>query len=485
MPDIIPKAFISYSWSSPEHCDVIRSYAERLVGDGVDVILDQWNLSEGQDKYSFMEKMVTDPTVTHVLIFSDAQYAEKADKRKSGVGTESQIISEEVYGKVDQNKFIPLVCGWQENEEQEPCLPIFLKSRKWIDFSTPEQINANWEQLLRVLHGKPQYVKPELGKPPVYIVEDNNRPSLPTIGKFNSLREALMQSKQAVQLYRDDFLNSVIDYTDSLRVRESLGKNIESIEERVLNDFHSLLPLRDQIVDWLLLEMALPDAGKKGDLLVNFLERILSLKSRPSEISSWNDSWFDAHGLFAYELFIYFIAVLIRVDCSPLVRELTSANYMSLDSPPGRELVRFDDFWGYSSLLQERSRRLQKNRLDAVADIIRERATRKDIPFLEIMQAELIIFLCAALETRKWYPHTLVFASHYTPRFPLFVRAVSRKGFERIQVMTGIASATELRERLSQANKSLGMAGWNSGFMCDFYGFLRQALNLDALDTIA
>jgi hypothetical protein len=92
-----PKAFISYSWSSPGHCDRIRSYAERLVNEGVDVILDQWDLSEGQDKYAFMEKMVTDPSVTHVLIFSDSQYSEKADERKAGVGTESQIISKEIH----------------------------------------------------------------------------------------------------------------------------------------------------------------------------------------------------------------------------------------------------------------------------------------------------------------------------------------------------------------------------------------------------
>lgn len=30
-----PKVFISYSWSSSGHCDCIRSYAERLVNDGV------------------------------------------------------------------------------------------------------------------------------------------------------------------------------------------------------------------------------------------------------------------------------------------------------------------------------------------------------------------------------------------------------------------------------------------------------------------
>ena len=91
-----PKVFISYSWSSPGHQESIRKYAERLRSDGIDAVLDVWSLKEGHDKYVFMESMVTDPNVSHVLIFCDAEYASKADARKAGVGTESQIISGEI-----------------------------------------------------------------------------------------------------------------------------------------------------------------------------------------------------------------------------------------------------------------------------------------------------------------------------------------------------------------------------------------------------
>lgn len=231
-----PKVFISYSWSSAGHCDCIRLYAERLVNDGVDVILDQWSLTEGQDKYAFMEKMVTDPEVTHVLIFSDDQYAKKADERKAGVGTESQIISKEVYDKVDQKKFIPIVC--QKDENGEPRLPVFLKSRIWIDFSTPEAVNENWEKLLRVLYGKPIHEKPSLGKPPSFLSDTEVRPSLPTIGKFNTLRDALLNTKPIIEFCRKDFINTVIDFMDSLRIRQN--PNVEHRDEKILDDLHKL-----------------------------------------------------------------------------------------------------------------------------------------------------------------------------------------------------------------------------------------------------
>ncbi len=62
--------------------------ATQLVENGVDVILDKWNLREGHDAVQFMELMVTDPNVTKVIVISDKAYAEKADARKGGVGTE-------------------------------------------------------------------------------------------------------------------------------------------------------------------------------------------------------------------------------------------------------------------------------------------------------------------------------------------------------------------------------------------------------------
>ena len=45
------KIFISYCWSSSEHEEWVISLAERLMSDGVDVIIDKWDLKEGNDKY--------------------------------------------------------------------------------------------------------------------------------------------------------------------------------------------------------------------------------------------------------------------------------------------------------------------------------------------------------------------------------------------------------------------------------------------------
>ena len=88
--DTIPKVFISYSWTK---VDLVLQIAERLMSHGIEVVLDKWDLKEGQDKYVFMEQCVNNPDITKVLIFCDKVYTEKANSRTGGVGDETVIIS--------------------------------------------------------------------------------------------------------------------------------------------------------------------------------------------------------------------------------------------------------------------------------------------------------------------------------------------------------------------------------------------------------
>ena len=126
-----PRLFISYSWSSPAHEQTVIDLATELRDSGVDVTLDKWDLKEGHDSVAFMEQKVTNPEIKKVAIISDKTYAEKADGRAGGVGTETQIISKEVYDKQAQEKFVAVVT--EKDEEGKPYLPTYYKSRIYID----------------------------------------------------------------------------------------------------------------------------------------------------------------------------------------------------------------------------------------------------------------------------------------------------------------------------------------------------------------
>ncbi len=168
-----PKLFISYSWSSPDHQEWVIKLAKELCAEAVDVIFDKWDLKEGMDALAFMEKMVSDDSVKKVALICDRQYKEKADSRTGGVGTETQIISPEIYSKTDQNKFVAIIA--EKDEDGKPFLPTYYKSRKYIDLSDEDLYLQNFEQLLRWIYDKPLHVKPDLGKKPAFLSDAPSR----------------------------------------------------------------------------------------------------------------------------------------------------------------------------------------------------------------------------------------------------------------------------------------------------------------------
>jgi hypothetical protein len=132
-----------------------------------------------------MEKMVTDESVKKVIIVCDESYAKKADSRSGGVGTETQIISSEIYSSVSQDKFVAVIA--EKNDEGEAHLPTYYNARIYIDLSYDELYAKNFEQLLRWIFNKPINVKPELGNVPAFLSETPTA-SLGTSAQFKTPR---------------------------------------------------------------------------------------------------------------------------------------------------------------------------------------------------------------------------------------------------------------------------------------------------------
>jgi hypothetical protein len=474
-----PRVFISYSWSSLTHQQLVQSWAEQLIADGIDVVLDIYDLKEGHDKYAFMERMVTDETVTHVLIICDKTYSQKADARKAGVGTESQIISKGVYEKVEQSKFIPVVCEFDENGN--PFLPTYLQSRIWIDFSTPDAVNKNWERLTRVIYGKPLHEKPKLGKPPVYITSDVATPSSHIQVKFNSLKQAILQAKAGIALYRRDFLDACIEYADELRVRER--PNVSSLGEKVLEDAKKLKIVRNHIVDWVLLESSVTQSDEYSEHLTSFLERLVEIKSRPPELNSWNDAWFEAHSVFVYETFLYIVASLLKNQSFRSLHEVFTTHYLipTTERYGENAFNNFSIFFGHSEALQSVFAPEGQKLYSPAAEFIHQNADREDLPFESILEADLLILMMAFLSPNSWWrPQTFYYASYAEKDFPLFLRATQHKYFMKLAIITGLEDANKLRELVKEGYERLKAQQWLNFYFQNFW----QTMNMDKLDTL-
>lgn len=474
-----PKVFISYSWSSPEHRINIKSWADDLINYGIDVVIDIYDLIEGQDKFAFMERMVTDSSISHVLIFSDNQYATKANARKDGVGTESQIISKGVYEKVDQSKFIPIVCEFDNNGK--PFLPIYLQSRIYIDFSTPEEVIKNWERLIRLIYGKPSDEKPKIGKPPAYITSDVQIPTGHIQIKFNILKQILLQEKKGVWDYRNDFISACVEYADGLRIREK--PSTPSIGAKVLEDACKLIPIRNYLIDWVLLESKYTPVIEFNNCLIELLEKLIVVKSRPIELNSYNNTWFDAHSIFVFEVFLYTIAALIKNQSYESLHEIFTAQYLLPESERhGDELFStFRTFFGHGDSLQEVLAPEGKKLFSPPAEFLKRYANRSDLPFSKLIEADLLAFMMACLKQKVWwYPQTIVYAPFIGGEYLLFIKATQHKYFNNLAIITSIDDANILRENVREG---LNTNRFNNTYYL-YTDNIWRMLNMDKLDTL-
>ncbi len=152
--------FISYSHDSPDHKKWVGELASKLVKNGIDVILDQWDLGLGDDIPKFMEKGVT--RADRVLMIGSEPYIRKADEGKGGVGYEAMIVTSELVRNLGTSKFIPVI----RQTSGKALLPKSVSTRFYVNLSEGEDFDSQFEALLRELHQAPSLTKPPLGKSP-------------------------------------------------------------------------------------------------------------------------------------------------------------------------------------------------------------------------------------------------------------------------------------------------------------------------------
>lgn len=276
-----PKIFISYSWTSPQHEHWFLDLAERLSSDGVIVVLDKWDLREGQDKHAFMEQTVHDETIQKVIVICERGYQEKADDRRGGVGTETQLISKQVYENTGQAKFIPVVREYDEHGKA--CMPHFMASRIYIDLSSDETFEENYQKLVRNLYEKPLLKRPALGTAPAYIIDDD-QVQTKTSRKINVIRDALINERRSVGGLITDFLDAFVLSMEDFRLT---GEGNSGFDDQVASVIEKMLPFRDDLIDFTTILFKYQESGDL-DRLYEFWERLIPFMFRPEPIQSWS-----------------------------------------------------------------------------------------------------------------------------------------------------------------------------------------------------
>ncbi|WP_186178246.1 SEFIR domain-containing protein [Burkholderia gladioli] len=444
---IAPKLFISYSWSNSEHEQRVVEIATDLRESGVDVILDKWDLKEGHDSVAFMEKMVTDPEIKKVAIICDEKYAAKADGRAGGVGTETQIISREVYENQSQDKFVAVV--FEKDGNGKAFLPTYYKSRIYIDLSEADRYSENFERLLRWIFDKPLYVKPEIGNKPSFL-SDGVHLSLGTTAIFKRCVDAIKNHKLHAAGSFDEYCTSFVENLETFRISSS----VEEFDDAVIGSIEEFLPFRNEAIQIFVAIAQYAPEERFVQRLHRFFESLIPYMKKPQNISQWREWDFDNYKFIVHELFLYALAVLIKYDRMEQANYLFQQHYyLPENSDRGRDvMVGFTVFREYMRSLEIRNARLGLRRLSLRADLLKGRCAGTGVDFRYLLQADFVAFMRAEVEAQgdslQWWPETLVYLGHFNSPFEVFARSISKTYFNKSKVLLSIETPKDLEPLL-------------------------------------
>lgn len=447
MDELSKKVFISYSWVVQER---VIELAERLLSNGIDVVLDVYDLKEGQDKYAFMEQSVADSSIDKVLIICDKSYAEKADIRSGGVGDETVIISPEVYGQVKQEKFIPI--AFEADENGKAYIPQYLKSRIYIDLTTEDdRYEVEYEKLLRNIFEKPIYKKPALGKKPDWLENDSI--------DFSHIKDLLKQVRGHTggNKSKADFLlrNAADEFANTITLH--IIAQDKPLAEGLLAAIDKSKVYRDLFITYC--ENLIYSDLLSGDYLVTLFEKIYNSSHDAAGKSSYTQNYFELYDFIIWELFICVVATLLHYEkFAVLYRMLTSPYFLKKNYfQDDLQMSNFLSFYCYPRIIEEicKPKSSEPNRYTMAGDIIVHREKKPVLTAQTISNADIVLYQLADILPipddkgwGRWIPVTYVY---HTGTQAIWQKMISKTYCERMFPLFNVHSIEKLKEKVALA----------------------------------
>lgn len=450
MIDKTPKVFFSYSWTSKEYQESIIALATRMRHEGVDVKLDVWDLKEGQDKYAYMEQCVSDDSVDKVLILSDKLYTSKADGRKGGVGDETTIISAEIYGNVDQNKFIPVVMERDDNGREY--LPIYLKSRIYRDLSG-DDYEVEYRALLRTIFEEPVFQKPQIGKPPEWLKKEIPEAvyTLKKASKNVVLSESRKMNATSIRGFIDIYIEAIKPFYN------------EKVDEDIYSkSFSEMKEYRNAFLDYV---NNVSKTENFGSIMADEFERmynvLYNIETFKPGASSCSYDEFDLFKLHIWELFVCMTAYMLHNDMYEDIHDLLVHTYFLRSSPLGDEIrpYSYEKFRFYSRVLEDRikpylAEPLSKKYTLTGHYIVSERTYMPIYTSKAIADADLFLYqvynglnIERLTESGAWFPTLYIYANQHNS---MWKKLCSKRFCQKVMPIFGVETVAAFKKAISK-----------------------------------
>ena len=155
-----PSVFISYSHDSEEHKDMVLSFANQLIDDGIDCFLDQYEDAPVEGWTRWMNNCINDADFV-LMICTENYFNRVMGKEKKGIGLggkfEGKLIYTKIYKDGSENyKYLPVLF----DNNHSKFIPDILQDFNYYVINSEE----GYESLYRRITHQPKVIKPDIGE---------------------------------------------------------------------------------------------------------------------------------------------------------------------------------------------------------------------------------------------------------------------------------------------------------------------------------
>jgi hypothetical protein len=430
------RVFISYSQSSEQHVDRVLKLAEELVQNGIDVKIDEWDLKPGQNLHKFMEEMVNNKEINKVLVICDKSYMDKANNREGGVGTETDIITPEVYGNSENVRFIPII--FEKNDDGEAYVPIYFKDRYHIDLCQDNnKYSEEFEKLIRSIIGKAEHTKPKLGKIPTYILEEDERGHTSAFAR--AVRYAFENGKKVTPKLKD-YMDAFISNLDNFIVEKNSNTTMEKEKESFLKNLNEFITYRDEYLE-IITKAISYNITELESIIHSFFEKVILCKiDKKKEYNT------ESIKFIIYELFLYTIAILLKNERFDILAEFLRREFVDPDNNDNQMKT-------FEKIILSCGRSIWNKKIKNLM----ESRIKENINRLELIDADIVLYLKNLIEEKVYeqpiyyyYPLTIdcihhIFEFCYDKSL-LFSRCISISYTNKVGVIFRNSMLEDLRK---------------------------------------
>jgi hypothetical protein len=245
-------------------------------------------------------------------------------------------------------------------------------------------------------------------------------------------------------------------------------------DENLVNAIDGTMPLVQEFEKVVDIISAVNSEDSAGALFKGF-ELIQTMCYPPENIfKSYRDTDFDLFKFISTELFIIFVAYLMR-DERWKILDKTLNQHLYIRNSRGNHMQVFRDLKHYIGLLDDtRKKRIGQRRLSISADILKQRreadSLSSKITLEEFKDADMmLLFKGYKGDLEYWFPPTAVYICSHVPRF--LVEAMTQQGSKHLAEILGLTTAPQLREYLNVVWNFMSKAIINMGGGPSFRNF--------------